>query len=148
MPSFDIKEATTDTDIARLYSVMRELRPHIKTAAELVERVWRQQRIAKYRLVYVEDAGETVACSGFRITEFPYAGKVLYVDDLICLENHRGKGFAEALMVWMEQLARAEECDEFHLDSGTHRLAAHRFYHCLKLAITSFHFTRKLAPNA
>jgi len=72
------------------------------------------------------------------------AGTALYVDDLICLESHRGKGFAEALMAWMEDLARKEGCGEFHLDSGTHRLSAHRFYHRLKLAITSFHFQKKL----
>ena len=71
-------------------------------------------------------------------------GKALYVDDLICLESHRGKGFAEALMMWMEELARTEGCGEFHLDSGTHRLGAHRFYHRLKLGIASFHFQKKL----
>jgi hypothetical protein len=44
----------------------------------------------------------------------------------------------------MEELARKESCGEFHLDSGTHRLGAHRFYHRLKLAITSFHFQKKI----
>jgi hypothetical protein len=47
-------------------------------------------------------------------------------------------------MRWMEELARREGCEQFHLDSGTHRLRAHRFYHRLGLAITSFHFGKKL----
>jgi GNAT superfamily N-acetyltransferase len=148
MSKLEIREATADSDIARVYPVMCELRPHIKSESEFKERVKRQMRENGYRLTFVEDAGEPVAAAGFRFTEYLYSGRILYVDDLICLESHRGKGFAEALMVWMEQLARAEGCDEFHLDSGTHRLAAHRLYHRRKLAITSFHFTRKLGPKA
>jgi len=141
---FTIKEATTDSDIARIFPVMRELRPHIATAEEFLARVHRQQKLAGYRLIYVEDAGVPVAASGFRISEWLAWGKALYVDDLICLESHRGKGFAEALMRWMEELAVKEGCEQFHLDSGTHRLGAHRFYHRMKLSITSFHFGKML----
>ena len=144
MSNFEIKEATTDTDITRVYPVMRELRPHIKGADEFLERVRRQQSGSGWRLIYVEDNNVPVAAAGFRISEWLAWGRALYVDDLICLESHRGQGFAEALIVWMEELARNEGCGEFHLDSGTHRLGAHRFYHRLKLGIASFHFQKKL----
>jgi GNAT superfamily N-acetyltransferase len=147
MPGFEIKEATTDGDIARLYPLMRELRTHIKSAEELLERIRRQRAQSGWRLIYVEDAGVPVAAAGFRISEWLAWGKALYVDDLICLEPHRGKGFADALMAWMEELARNEGCAEFHLDSGTHRLAAHRFYHRFGLSISSFHFSRSLARD-
>jgi GNAT superfamily N-acetyltransferase len=144
MSDFEVKEALTDAEIARVYPVMRELRPHVASAAEFLERVRRQQKQSGWRLICVEDAGVPVAVAGFRISEWLAWGKALYVDDLICLESHRGQGFAEALMHWMEELARKEGCAEFHLDSGTHRLAAHRFYHRLKLGIASFHFQKKL----
>ena len=139
-----VKEALTDADIRRLYPVMSALRPHIKTADDFLARVRRQQAGSGWRLIYVEDADMPVAAAGFRMSEWLAWGKALYVDDLVCLESHRGKGFAEALMLWMENLARAEGCAQFHLDSGTHRLGAHRFYHRLKLAITSFHFQKTL----
>lgn len=139
-----VKEATNDADIARLFPVIRELRPHIGSPGELVARAHRQQQGAGWRLIYVEDHGQPVAIASFRISEWLAWGKALYVDDLIALESHRGQGFAEALMRWMEALAEREGCAEFHLDSGTHRLAAHRFYHRLKLTITSFHFSKKL----
>ncbi|HVU19861.1 MAG TPA: GNAT family N-acetyltransferase [Rhizomicrobium sp.] len=144
MSKFEIKEATTDAEIRHVYPVMRELRTHIKTVDEFLERVRRQQKGSGWRLITVEDNGVPVAAAGFRVSEWLAWGRALYVDDLICLESHRGKGFAEALMIWMEDLARAEGCGEFHLDSGTHRLGAHRFYHRLKLAITSFHFQKKV----
>ena len=144
MPILAVTEAASDIDIRRCYAVMHELRPHIKTEAEFLVRVRRQQAQSGYTLVYVEDAGESVACAGFRISEWLAWGKALYVDDLICLESHRGKGFAEALMRWMEEFAIREGCEQFHLDSGTFRLPAHRFYHRLKLGITSFHFSKAL----
>ncbi|HEY4116070.1 MAG TPA: GNAT family N-acetyltransferase [Rhizomicrobium sp.] len=136
--------AETEADIRRCFPVMRELRPRIASEDVFVARVQRQREQCGYRLIYVEDDGKPVACAGFRISEWLAWGKALYVDDLICLESHRGKGFAEALMRWMEEHARAEGCAQFHLDSGTHRLGAHRFYHRLKLAITSFHFSKSV----
>lgn len=144
MAGFEIKQATTDADIRRCFPVMKELRTHLKSPDEFLARVRRQQAGSGWRLIYVEDAGAPVAAAGFRVSEWLAWGKALYVDDLICLESHRGKGFADALMLWMEDLARAEGCAQFHLDSGTHRLGAHRFYHRLKLAITSFHFQKTL----
>ncbi|HXM00001.1 MAG TPA: GNAT family N-acetyltransferase [Rhizomicrobium sp.] len=144
MKNFDIKTATTDADIRRCFPVMKELRTHLKSADEFLARVRRQQAGSGWRLIYVEDGGEPVAAAGFRVSEWLAWGKALYVDDLICLESHRGQGFAEGLMRWMEELAKAEGCVQFHLDSGTHRLGAHRFYHRLKLAITSFHFQKTL----
>ncbi|HEX3674245.1 MAG TPA: GNAT family N-acetyltransferase [Rhizomicrobium sp.] len=139
-----VSRAQSDADIARIYPVMRELRPHLKSAAEFVERVRRQQAGSGWTLIFVEDAGAPVACAGFRICEWLAWGKALYVDDLICLESHRGKGFAEDLMRWMEDFSREQGCAQFHLDSGTHRLGAHRFYHRLKLAVTAFHFQKTL----
>ena len=142
--SFEIKEATAVGDFERVFPVVQLLRPHIGSIDELIERARRQKRIAGWRLIYVEDEGDPVAIASFRISEWLAWGKALYVDDLVALESHRGKGYAEALMHWMEALARREGCSEFHLDSGTHRLGAHRFYHRLKLAITSFHFSKRL----
>jgi GNAT superfamily N-acetyltransferase len=142
----DVKLAQTDAEILRLFPVMAVLRPHIASPADLLTRVRRQQADSGWRLIYVEDGGEPVACAGFRISEWLAWGKALYVDDLIALESHRGQGFAESLMFWMEALAIREGCAQFHLDSGTHRLAAHRFYHRLKLAITSFHFSKTIGP--
>jgi GNAT superfamily N-acetyltransferase len=144
MTDFIVQEAATDFDIRKVYPVMRELRPHVASAEDFLARVRRQQAQSGWRLIFVEDEGAPVAAAGFRISEWLAWGKALYVDDLICLESHRGRGFAEALMRWMEAEARVQGCAQFHLDSGTHRLPAHRFYHRLGLGITSFHFQKTL----
>jgi len=139
-----VKEAVSDAEVRRLYQVVKVLRPHIGSAEEFVARANRQREQSGWRLIYTEDAGEPVALASFRISEWLAWGKALYVDDLVALESHRGKGYAESLMRWMEGLAREEGSSEFHLDSGTHRLGAHRFYHRLKLTISSFHFSKRL----
>ena len=144
MSAMLVKEAVSEADIRRLYPVIQALRPHIVSADQLVARAERQKKQSRWRLIYVEDGDKPVAAASFRISEWLAWGKALYVDDLIALESHRGQGYAEALMRWMEALAREEGCAEFHLDSGTHRLGAHRFYHRLKLSISSFHFSKRL----
>ena len=139
----NVKIVKTDSDIARCFPVMAVLRPHL-VEADFVARVRRMEKESGWTLIYVEDKGAPVAVSGFRISDYLYSGKTLYVDDLVALESHRGKGFAEALMDWMVETARREGCQTFSLDSGTQRHGAHRFYHRLKMAITAFHFERKL----
>jgi hypothetical protein len=44
----------------------------------------------------------------------------------------------------MENHARQQGCQTFSLDSGTQRASAHKFYFRQGLAITSFHFAKKL----
>jgi GNAT superfamily N-acetyltransferase len=144
LPGMRVKEATTDADIRRCFSVVKVLRPHLESAEELVARARRQHAQSGWRLIYVEDKGSPVAVAGFRISEWLAWGKALYVDDLVALESHRGLGYAEVLMRHIEKVAVEQGCAQFHLDSGTHRLAAHRFYHRLKLGISSFHFSKTL----
>ena len=91
-----VKLAESDADVARLFGVMRELRPHIVDEAEFVARVQRQRATERsWRLAYVEQDGVPVAAASCRILEHLAWGKVLYVDDLICAENHRGTGAAK-----------------------------------------------------
>jgi len=147
MPEFPaVRLAHTDADFLRVYPVMRVLRPHLSASDMFLERARRQEVQSGWKLIFVEDRCEPVACAGFRISEWLAYGKALYVDDLVALETHRGRGFADALMYWMMDHAEREGCQAFHLDSGTQRLAAHKFYHRLGFTITSFHFARALRP--
>jgi len=137
--------AQSDAQVAQLFPLFRELRPHIADEAELVDRVQRQRATERgWQLIYVEQDGVPVAAASCRLLEHLAWGKVLYVDDLICAESQRGKGFAESLMAWMEKRACQEGCAEMHLDSGVQRVRAHHFYFRQGLSISSFHFGKKL----
>jgi GNAT superfamily N-acetyltransferase len=138
-----IKLAISDADIRRCAGVMQQLRPAIGED-EFLTRAKRQQAEEKWRLVYLEDGGEVVAVSGFRILDCMATGKTLYVDDLVTREDQRSSGYGEKLLNWMEQLARDEGCAVLRLDSGTHRTGAHKFYFRMGMPIVSFHFMKKL----
>ncbi|NJO48639.1 MAG: hypothetical protein HC840_03180 [Leptolyngbyaceae cyanobacterium RM2_2_4] len=86
-----IEFATADTDIAKCFLVVVQLRPHL-TEATFVEQVKRQQE-SGYRLVYLEE-DRVRAIAGFRILEMLGHGRLLYVDDLVSDDSERSKGTA------------------------------------------------------
>lgn len=143
----EVKVANADAEILGCFPALKVLRPHLKDAHELLLRARRQMRECGWRLIYVEEQDATVGCASFRTAEFLAWGKIIYVDDLVVLEGHRGKGFADALIHWIEATGEASGCSEFHLDSGTNRLAAHRFYHRIGFSIPAFHFAQKLGEG-
>lgn len=138
-----LKLAATEEEIERCFPVMAQLRTHL-TADEFVVRVQRQRQDG-YSLVYLEDAGAVKAVAGFRIMEMLWCGRSLYVDDLVTAEDQRSKGYGDALFDWLVEHARAQQCEQFDLDSGVHRAAAHRFYFRKRMEITCYHFSMKLA---
>jgi GNAT superfamily N-acetyltransferase len=135
--------AETDAQITACFSTFVELRPHL-TAESFLERV-KRQKLQGYELAYLQENGECVCCAGFRVLENLAWGKFLYVDDLITREAARGRGFGEVMLRWLIERARREGCAEFHLDSGTQRTGAHRFYFKNGLIVKSFHFSMALA---
>jgi GNAT superfamily N-acetyltransferase len=139
-----VKIASKDADIARCFAVMKELRPHLADEAEFVARARHQIAHDQWCLIYVEDAGQVVAVSGFRLKDCLSTGRTLYVDDLVTAETQRLKGFGAKLLSWMEEHARQKGCSSVHLDSRTQRHDAHRFYHRQGYPIMAFHLGKKL----
>ena len=135
-----VQRAVTDDQIRRCFPLYHELRPHL-VAAEIVERVRRQERAHGYEMVYLAEDGVPVALAGYREAEFLAWGLVLYVDDLITAVTARGRGYGGQLMDWLIEEARRRGCTELHLDSGVHRFSAHRLYHSRRLEISSHHFS-------
>ncbi len=138
-----VRFAGTDAELEKCYRAIVELRPHL-TEAAFVKAVRRQDESDGYRLVYVEDDGEVMAAAGFRILSMLVNGRVLYVDDLVTLEERRSRGYGKFLFEWLARYARDQECRTLELDSGTQRAAAHRFYFRQRMQISSFHFRMKL----
>lgn len=137
--------ATTDTEIAACYPVMRELRPHI-AEEQFLPRV-RSQESTGYRLAYLLEANGVVAVAGFRLGDNLAWGRFLYVDDLVTLSAYRSKGHGAQLLSWLKEKAGSEGCEQMHLDSGIQRKEAHRFYEREGMTMTSLHFVEKIAPN-
>jgi GNAT superfamily N-acetyltransferase len=131
--------ATKADEIARCFPAMRQLRPDLQSAEELVQRVQQQQREG-FLLALLEDHGEVVTVAGFRVQNMLATGLTLYVDDLVTSDAHRSKGHGKTMLDWLIAYARERGCSTFSLDSGTHRREAHAFYFREGMRISSFHF--------
>lgn len=138
----EIKIANTPEDIQRCWEVLKALRPHLDQH-NFVDIVL--EMIAEgYQLAFIEESGKAVAAIGFRYLQFLYNGRHFYIDDLSTLPEARGKGLAGKLIDYVVDLARQNGYDNVTLDSGYHRLDAHRLYLNKGFTLASHHFSKKL----
>ena len=138
----EVREASSDAEVAATFGVMRQLRPHLDEKG-YIERVSRM-REGGYKLAAVFE-GEKVSCvAGFRIVEFLAHGRFLYVDDLVTDEGARSTGSGKRMLDWLTAEARNAGCEKLQLDSGVGRHAAHRFYFREGMHISSYHFSKSL----
>jgi GNAT superfamily N-acetyltransferase len=137
-------------DTALAFPAMLELRPQLADEAAFVERVDGVQRDEGYRLVGVFENGtrHALAVAGFRVGHMLARGRFLYVDDLSTLPEARRRGYGMQLLEWLREEGERLDCDQLHLDSGVgpDRIDAHRLYFNAGLAISSYHFVRRLLP--
>jgi len=141
----NIHIATTDSEIVACYPVMKELRPQLEEA-EFLARVRRLENKG-YRLAYVQNTDGVVAVSGFWIRENLAWDRFMYVDDLVTLASHRSKGIGARLLTWLREYAVNEGCRQLHLDSGTQRKDAHRFYEREGVTVFGYHFAENLVQE-
>ena len=134
----NIQIATTAVEIDRCFPVMHQLRP-VLLAEEFVSRIQMQQAEG-YQLAFAEHDCAVATVAGFRLQTMLWAGKTLYVDDLVTDASVRSQGHGEVMLRWLITLAKEAGCSTFMLDSGTHRHEAHAFYFRQGLRISDFHF--------
>lgn len=133
----------SDTEIARCFPVLRELRPELASVDELLGYT-AQMRAEGVEIAVLEQAGEVTTVACFRIHMMLVSGLTMYVDDLVTAERFRSQGHGKAMLSWLMAYARKRGCATFSLDSGTFRQEAHAFYFREGMRITSFHFARPL----
>jgi GNAT superfamily N-acetyltransferase len=122
-----VRQARDEADVRRCFPPLKELRPHLRSADDLVER-WRVQAREGYKIVYVAKQDEVVAAAGFRSLHTLAWGHILYIDDLVALTSHHRTGLGTLLLRHLQEEARLAGYDAVHLDTGHHRHLAHRAY--------------------
>ena len=138
----NIQIAITDAEIVACYPVMRELRPHLEETEFLLK--VRNLENTGYRLAYVQQPEGVVSVAGFWIRENLAWGRFLYLDDFVTLASHRSQGIGSRFLFWLRKYAIKEGCGQLHLDSGTQRKDAHRFYEREGVTIFGYHFAENL----
>ena len=134
--------ALTDSHIAKCFDVMHQLRPHL-VREDFVAMV-RSMQSEGFNLAFLELDNQVVAVAGYRIYSNLHRGKHCYLDDLVTAPKHRSKGYGDQLLAWVRNRAIEAGCNVLHLDSGTHRRRAHKFYFQRGFTIDSYHFTEEL----
>ena len=136
--STQINEAESPEEIAKCFSVMVQLRPHLLEST-FIETV--QKQIADgYHLAFIENDGEVKSVTGYRFMSVLSTGLHMYVDDLVSDSDNRSKGYGSQLFDWLVALAKSKGCKKLRLDSGVQRFGAHRFYLRKGMNITCHHF--------
>lgn len=130
--------ATSSEDVTSAFSVMTQLRPHL-SERQFVDQV-NEQMLEGYQLLIALDNDLVCGVAGFVINRKLAFGKHIYVDDLVTLNEQRSKGVGNAILRWLQNYAKTQECKEIHLDSGVQRFSAHRFYFRENFHISSYHF--------
>lgn len=123
----ELRAVTDDAEVIACFPVMKELRPHLRDASELVERVQRQAQDG-YRLVALWQEGAVVALAGYRVQENLVHGRFFYVDDLVTSEKLRSQGHGEMLMDFLKAEASRLGCARLALDTPLDNYLGHRFY--------------------
>lgn len=125
-----------------LLPVLLELRPHL--SPESFEAIYAEGHPQGLRYTAAFDGDRCVGVAGWRLIATTFAGRKLYVDDLVTRSDARSAGVGKALIEELTRRARDAGCSLIDLDSGVQRLDAHRFYHREGLTISAHHFTKRL----
>lgn len=139
----ELRHAAADADIAAAFEVMRDLRPHLASAEELVARV-RAQASETYRLLLAWDAGAVVGAAGYRRQTNLIRGPFVYVDDLVVRADRRRGGLGARLLDAVSAEARAMGVGAVVLDTGLDNAYGQRFYFRYGMLLAAFRFAKPL----
>ncbi|MGH7096629.1 MAG: GNAT family N-acetyltransferase [Stellaceae bacterium] len=142
-----LRHAETDAEIAACFPVMVQLRPHLADAAELVERVARQHRMAGYRLLAARRGGVPIGLAGYRVEESLVNGRFVYVDDLVTAESERRNGIGARLLDAVAAEGRKLGIERLVLDTALNNVLGHRFYYRQGLLARALRFSRPIVPQ-
>lgn len=143
----EIRFAQSDQEILDCWDVVKELRPHLPNPGQYLQQV-KEMMQDGYQIIYVSvkegNGNKAVSFAGYRNMQMLYTGKMIYIDDLGTLPDHRGRGYAGQLLDYIYQLAKDTGKTAVHLDSGYQRNTAHRLYLQKGFVLSSHHFVWKM----
>lgn len=100
---------------------------------------------AGYRCIGAfNEAGELVGVSGFWIKCQFYCRKSIRVDNFIIDEAHRNQGIGAAMLGWLEEEGKRNQCRVALLDSYVSNHNSHKFYFREGFKILGFHFVKEI----
>jgi ribosomal protein S18 acetylase RimI-like enzyme len=144
---FAIRHAGNAAELQACWPVMHQLRPHLKDAQDMADRMQRMRQDG-YRLLAAWHGEEAIALAGYRLQENLVYGRFLYVDDLVTLEGQRGGQWGARLLDETTRIAEEAGCARLVLDTGLANALAQRFYFRQGLLTGAMRFGKTLGSAA
>jgi GNAT superfamily N-acetyltransferase len=124
---------------------MRELRPHLQSEVEFVERVQRQQSAGYFLLTAALD-GRIVGLAGYRAQENLIYGHFIYVDDLVVDPDVRRGGVGAHLLDGVVEECRRQAVPTLVLDTAIGNSLGQRFYFRYGMLARGLRFSMPVTP--
>jgi GNAT superfamily N-acetyltransferase len=140
-------EARSSGQVAFCKEVLFAFRPNLNEET-YIDQVMKMIHEERFKLVYLpsDDNFKAVAFVGYRVMHTLRTGRMIYIDDLYTDPAYRGRGYAGALLGYVDEQAKAETIPSIHLDSGYMLHDAHRLYLNKKYFLACNHFA-KMIPS-
>lgn len=135
--------ATTREQVAFCKDALFAFRTNLDEAT-YADRIMDMIANQAYNLVYIPNESNTkaVAFIGYRTMHMLMTSWTIYVDDLYTDPEHRGNGYAGALLDHVDSEAAAAGIKFVHLDSGYMLHDAHRLYLNKGYVLAANHFAK------
>lgn len=138
-----IRELFERSEIERIYPLVHQRQKDMDI--EEFNRLLDEMIPAGYRCIGAFDKdGTLIGISGFWIKCQFYCRKSIRVDNFIIDENHRNQGIGAAMVAWLEEEGRRNDCKVALLDSYVSNHNSHKFYFREGFRILGFHFIKEL----
>lgn len=136
--------AKTEEQIAFCKEALFAFRPNLAETT-YIDQILKMIAHENFALVYIpnEDGTKVTAFTGYRIMSTLRTGRMIYIDDLYTNPEYRGKGYAGALLDYVDEEAVKAEIASVHLDSGYNLFDAHRLYLNKKYTLACHHFAKR-----
>ena len=119
-------ELRSEEELREAFPIIREL--HHELDEKKYVRLLTGMVPGGYRLFAIRDSGEIAAIAGMQVLTNLYYERHVYVYDLVTRASARSKGYGQALLEHVEDVARRERCKYVALACGREREGALRFY--------------------
>lgn len=140
----EIREAINEQDWEQVYRLLVELRKDLQKE-EYLNRLQAMREEGYKVFCLFNDEEEIVSLAGVIIRTNFYAGRHVFVYDLVTKSTERSKGCGKQLLQYVEEWGAQQNCQTIGLDSGLQRKDAHRFYEeIMEYQKTSYAFRKNL----
>lgn len=121
-----ILELTTNEQWKEAFPIMNQLRSDLveNTYLELLS----EMKGDGYRLFALYADDKIVAVAGLSLRVNFYNKRHVFIYDLVTDASHRSLGYGEKLLNYIHNWAKENGAEFVALESGIHRIDAHRFY--------------------